>query len=130
MATISDLPLNIQAILELYCASLDSQSLKELARCALYMVDPCHHDAAWAMPDARIASIVSNGLLLIHPTMTIDIVDPSILETDTSSDDDDAHSDIEEDCGSFLQRSQSCDHATIRQPKTIIAKWEPSQMPK
>lgn len=128
MSTIRDLPLNIQAILELYCASLDSQSLKELARCALYMVEPCHRDAAWAMPDARIASIVSNGLLLIHPTMTIDIVDPSILESDTSS--DDACSD-EEDCGagSLLQRSQSC--ATIpRQPKTIIAKWDPSQMPK
>ena len=128
MASISDLPSNIQAILELYCASLDSPSLKELARCALYMANPCHHAAMWEMPDERIASIVSNVLLLIHPTMTIDIVDPSILESDTSS--DDACSDEEDgDGGSLLQRSQSC--ATIsRQPKTIIAKWDPSQMPK
>ena len=132
MASISDLPSNIQAILELYCASLDSQSMKELARCALYMVDPCHRDATWEMPDERIASIVSNGLLLIHPTMTLTILDSSVLNSDTSSDDDACSE--EEDGRFFIQRSQSCAAAvvaaTVCQPKSIIAKWDPTQMPK
>ena len=129
MASILELPLNIQAILEIYCASLDSHSCAELVQCALHMLDPCNADAMWAMPDERIASIVSNGLLMINPTMTIDIVDPSVLDSDTSS--DDACSDEEVDDGCLLQRSQSSTITpTPRQPKTIIAKWEPALMPK
>lgn len=126
MPSISELPLRIQKILEIYCASLDSQSLSELARCALYMVDPCHTEATWVMPDARIASIVSLGLAMVNPTMTIDVVDPSVLDSDTSSDEDDACSEEEEDGRFFIQRSQSC---APTQPKSIIAKWDPSQMP-
>jgi hypothetical protein len=129
MPSIRDLPTNIQHILETYSASLDSQSAEELARCVLDMIDPLHKEATWTMPDARIANIVSHGLVLIHPTMTIDIIDSSVLESDTSSDDED---DEDAETGFFLQRSQSCADTvptTVRQPKSIIAKWDPTQMP-
>lgn len=130
MSAIRRLPENIQRILEIYCASLDFQSLDALVQCAVDMTDPTKCEATWAMPDARIASIVSHGLVLINPTMTLDIVDPSVLETDTSSDtDSENNNDEEEFDGGFLQRTQSC-AMTPRQPKTIIAKWDPAQMPK
>jgi hypothetical protein len=127
MSAIRQLPETIQRILEIYCSSLDSQSLYVLVQCALDMTDTTKSEATWAMPDARIARIVSHGLAMINPTMTLDIVDPSVLETDTSSDTD---SDDEEECdGGLLQRTQSCD-STPRIPKTMIAKWDPAQMPK
>jgi hypothetical protein len=126
MLSIRKLPENIQRILEIYCSSLDSQSLSVLVQCTLDMIDTTKSEAKWDMPDARIASIVSHGLAMINPTMTLDIVDPSILESDTSSDND-----SEEECdGCFLQRSQSCAITTPRLPKSIIAKWDPAQMPK
>jgi hypothetical protein len=125
MPHITDLPLNIQQILEIYCVSLDSLSLSVLTQCVLDMIDNNKQEATWDMPDARIAHIVSHGLALINPTMTLDIVDPSVLDSDTSSDEEND----EEECGFFLQRSQSCT-TTPRQPKTIIAKWDPAQMPK
>ena len=126
MSSIRNLPENIQRILETYFSSLDSQSLSVLVQCAIDMTDPTKSEATWAMPDARIASIVSHGLAMINPTMTLDIVDPSVLETDTSSDTD---NDEEESDGGLLHRTQSC-AMTPRQPKTIIAKWDPAQMPK
>jgi hypothetical protein len=125
MSSIRTLPENIQRILEVYCSSLDSQSLSVLVQCALDMIDTTKGEATWDMPDARIASIVSHGLAMINPTMTLDIVDPSVLESDTSSDND-----TEEECdGGLLMRSQSC-AITPRIPKSIIAKWDPAQMPK
>lgn len=128
--SISDLPDTIQRILEIYLVSLDSQSLSVLVQCALDMTDTTKSEATWAMPDARIASIVSHGLAMINPTMTLDIIDPSILDLDTSSDDDACDSPDTEECdGSLLTRSQSC-ATTPRLPKSIIAKWDPKQMPK
>jgi hypothetical protein len=127
MSSIGNLPENIQRILDIYCISLDSQSLSILVKCALDMTDITKSEATWDMPDARIASIVSHGLAMINPTMTLEIVDPSVLETDTSSDTD--NDDKEESDGGLLQRTQSC-AMTPRQPKTIIAKWDPAQMPK
>jgi hypothetical protein len=132
MSSIRKLPENIQRILEIYCSSLDSQSLSVLVQCALDMIDTTKIEATWDMPDARIASIVSHGLAMINPTMTLDIVDPSVLESDTSSDNDsDNNSDnSEEECDvGPLMRSQSC-AITPRIPKSIIAKWDPAQMPK
>jgi hypothetical protein len=127
MSAIRKLPETFQRILEIYCSSLDSHSLSVLVQCALDMTDPTKSEATWAIPDARIAGIVSHGLAMINPTMTLDIVDPSVLDTDTSSDND---TDSEEECdGGLLMRSQSC-AITPRIPKTIIAKWDPSQMPK
>lgn len=126
MSAIRELPETIQRILEIYCSSLDSQSLTVLVKCALAMTDTTKSEATWAMPDARIASIVSHGLAMINPTMTLEIVDPSVLESDTSSD-----TDTEEECdGGLLMRSQSCAAITPRIPKSIIAKWDPAQMPK
>jgi hypothetical protein len=130
MSAIRQLPENIQRILEIYCSSLDSQSLSVLVQCALAMTDTTKSEATWAMPDARIASIVSHGLAMINQTMTLDIVDPSVLETDTSSDTDSDNNDDEEEFdGGLLMRSQSC-AITPRIPKTLIAKWDPAQMPK
>jgi len=129
MSSIRKLPENIQRILEIYCSLLDSQSLSVLVQCAIDMIDTTKIEATWDMPDARIASIVSHGLAMINPTMTLDIVDPSVLESDTSSDND-SDNDSEEKCdGSLLMRSQSC-AITPRIPKLIIAKWDPAQMPK
>ena len=132
-SSIRDLPENIQHILDIYCSSLDSQSLSVLIQCALDMTDTTKSEATWAMPDARIASIVSHGLAMINPSMTLDITNPSILdilESDTSSDDDACDSPDTEECdGGLLLRSQSC-ATTPRLPKSIIAKWDPAQMPK
>jgi hypothetical protein len=135
MSSIRKLPENIQRILEIYCSSLDSQSLSVLVQCALDMIDTTKSEATWDMPDARIASIVSHGLAMINPTMTLDIVDPSsVLDSDTSSDNGDNNAldtDSEEECeGGLLMRSQSSYAITPRLPKSIIAKWDPSQMPK
>jgi hypothetical protein len=128
MSSILDLPANIQHILETYSTSLDSQSASVLARCVLDMVDPDNSEATWLIPDARIASIVCLGLAMVNPTITIDVVDTSVLESDTSSDEEE-----EQEDEFLLQRSQSCAAVVptnVRQPKSIIAKWDPKQMPK
>jgi len=131
MSSIRKLPETIQRILEIYCSSLDSQSLAVLVQCTLDMIDTTKSEATWAMPDARIASIVSHGLAMINPAMSLDIVDPSVLESDTSSDDEACDNSDEEECdGGLLMRSQSCATTTPRIPKSIIAKWDPAQMPK
>ena len=130
MSALRELPETIQRILEIYCSSLDSQSLSVLVQCALDMTDIAKNEAMWDMPDARTANIVSHGLAMINPSMTLDIVDPSVLEPDTSSDDDDDANDSPEFDGGLLMRSQSSYAITPRLPKSIIAKWDPTQMPK
>ena len=104
-------------------------------KCVVCMIDSSNSHAEWIMPNERTANIVMTGLSLICPSMSIQLdVSPYVSDSDsdTSTDTDD------DDSGGFLTRSVSSaavstSTSTIMSEATVvtlIAEWNPSEIPK